>query len=174
MEPVAGRSNQNTDISYISSRKGAPILVHENRQYRKFKKYKSNGNLLWRCLIKSCKGFLTIDGNEDIIKMTEHTCEPMNSAQAEVKKAIDELRQEAAATDGPIPTLYKSKINKLLDKGLNLVADCPDYKNIKSSLYNKRNRICGVRRLCAKTAGDVQVSTLNFQSRSNFNDCYNL
>lgn len=73
---------------------------------------------------------------------------------------MDELRQEAAATDGPIPTLYKSKINKLLDEGLNLVADCPNYKNIKSSLYNIRNRACGVSRLNAKTAGEVQVSNL--------------
>lgn len=159
MEPVAGRSNQNTAISYIFSRKGAPILLYEKRQFRKSKTYKNNSNILWRCLIKSCRGFLTSDRNEDIIKITEHNCEPMNSAQTEVKKVVHELRQEAAATDGPISTLYKTKINKLLDQGLNLVAEIPNYKNIKSSLYNKRNRTYGVRRLCAKTAGDVQVST---------------
>lgn len=162
MEPVAGRSNQNTAVSYTSSIRGAPILIYENRQYRKFKKYKSNDNMLWRCVISSCRGFLTVNSNEDIIKMTEHICEPMNSVQIEIKKIIHELRQTAAATDVPIPTLYKGKMNELLDQGLNLVAECPDYKSIKSGFYKNRNKTYGVRRLCAKTAEGVQVRSYNF------------
>lgn len=50
MEPVAGRSDKNSNISYISSRKGAPLLIHSDRQYRKFKTYKNNANVLWRCI----------------------------------------------------------------------------------------------------------------------------
>lgn len=46
----------------------------------------------------------------------------MSSAEIDkIKKTLSELQQEAAVTDAPLPTLYKSKVNYLFDKGSTLL-----------------------------------------------------
>lgn len=71
---------------------------------------------------------------------------------------MDDIHQESMSTLDPLPEVYKRKLNNLLDQGINLTQDIPEFKNVKSTLYNKRNKSLGVKRLFGKSPTDVQVS----------------
>lgn len=77
---------------------------------------------------------------------------------------MDDLNKEVISSNEPIPTLYKSKVDEVLDKGLDMVVNIPNFHEIKTGLYNKRNRFHGVERLFAKTPKDVQVGFFNYLS----------
>lgn len=159
MEFVPDPTRESPSISYVSSARGNKILIYNDRQYSKSKEYK-NGSVLWRCLKRSCKGYLTVTSNERIHKQTVHSCSPCGP-EVEVRKALDECRHIAATTCTPIPTLYKNTISKLESKGLNLVTNLPSYKRLKSGLYQHRNRARGVR----------QVSDMVLSTKSQFLCC---
>lgn len=155
MEPMAGPSSRNFNpyINYVLGRKGTQVLVYNNKQYSKHKIYK-NGNALWRCIKKGCNGLLTLSSMEEVVKIKEHKC-ASNVLETQIKEAMHELQQQVVST---IPTIYKQKLNDTLDRGLNLVCTDIKFKNVKSGLYNKRNKSLGVNRLFAKSPIDVQVS----------------
>lgn len=136
-----------------------PKEAHRNKPYSKHKIYKNN-NTSWRCIKKRCSGFLTLNTMEEIIKIKEHQC-ASNVSEIQIKEAMHELNQQVVSTMEPIPTIYKQKLNETLDRGLNLVStDMPQFKNVKSGLYIRRNKSLGVNRLFAKSLMDVQVSNV--------------
>ncbi|PZC87277.1 hypothetical protein B5X24_HaOG201513 [Helicoverpa armigera] len=161
MDPLAGPSSRNVkpSINYVLGRKGTQVLVYNNKQYSKHKIYK-NGNALWRCIKKGCNGLLTLSSMEEIVKIKEHKC-ASNVLDNQIKEAMYVLEQQVVSTMDPIPTIYKQKLNDTMDRGLNLVSDMPQFKNVKSGLYNKRNKSLGVNRLFAKSPIDVQVSRVD-------------
>ncbi|XP_026730338.1 uncharacterized protein LOC113495674 [Trichoplusia ni] len=155
MEPIAGTSNKSELIKYVKSRKGKRVLLYKNKTHRLIKMYK-NGNTLWRCTIQACGAVLTLSKYEDVLKNNEHFC-TQNKVTQFVQEVVDDIHQEAMSTLDPLPEVYKRKLNNLLDQGINLTQDIPEFKNVKTTLYNKRNKSLGVKRLFGKSPTDVQV-----------------
>lgn len=111
---------------------------------------------MWRCINKSCTGYITTNINQKLIRQTIHDCRPKIT---ETKLIKNQLSDEAIASDQPIPEIYKKTIVDLKNKGLDIVCELPNFNSVKSTMYRDRNKAHGVDRLFTNSPGDVQVST---------------
>lgn len=114
MEPIAGPSNRNSIIKYVQSRRGKKVLLYDNHTYRQTKVLK-NGNSLWRCTIKTCGVYLTLNRYEDVLKKAEHSCQ-QNEASHFIREIVDDIHQNAVSTLDPLLGVYKRKLNDFLDQ----------------------------------------------------------
>lgn len=71
---------------------------------------------------------------------------------------IYELKEKVSAPQCPnVPAIYNSVLATLRDAETDLSADFPDFKNIKSTLYQHRNAAANVEKMNFKHVADVTV-----------------
>lgn len=143
-------------IRYVDSQRGRKLLLYNGFQFHK-KQQNKDGSIMWRCIkAPACFGSVKVL-NEDVLKESPHKCEPSEIKNV-VKEAIHNLKDKVKSVKcEPIPTLYQETLLSLHDKGLNLVTKLPDFKNIKTGLYNARNKSHGVKKTMFKTGAEVEI-----------------
>lgn len=97
-----------------------------------------------------------------ILKQKQHICDP-DVLKNEVLKEMCDLRETVVTSDEPVPRLYDKKIIDLKNRGINLVANLPNYDNVKHFLYGARNKALGISKTTYKEIGEVEVP-LKFHS----------
>lgn len=146
----------NGDLRYVDSQRGRKLLLYKGFQFHK-KQQNKDGSVMWRCIkAPACFGNIRVI-NEEVIKESSHRCEPSEIKNV-VKVALNNLKNKVKSVQcEPIPTLYQETLTSLHEQGLNLVTELPNFKNIKTGLYNTRNKTHGVSKTTFKTGAEVEV-----------------
>ena len=87
-----------------TEREAQSLLVNSN--HYTFNKRGRNGNSYWRCVDRSCAGCATLDSNGVVVSENNNHNHTPNLLQAEVSKAVDQLKDQAAATAAPMASVY--------------------------------------------------------------------
>ncbi|KAJ8710243.1 hypothetical protein PYW07_009609 [Mythimna separata] len=162
VEPVPSTSQHNNvdktqELCFVTSERGGEILLNDGYQYYK-KRNNKNGSSRWNCKHKSkCRGTITIKGNI-IVNKVNHTnnCEP-DHAGIELKKETNKWKVESKEGALPLQTIYNEGVNRLKDRGINLLTRIPDFNNVKHGLYNSRRKEFGICNIRPKTVNDFEV-----------------
>ncbi|KAH9638552.1 hypothetical protein HF086_000953 [Spodoptera exigua] len=75
----------------------------------------------------------------------------------EIKKEISTWKVESGQGVLPLQTIYNEGVNRLKDRGLNLLTRIPNFNNVKHGLYNSRRKEFGIDNIKPKTVTDVKV-----------------
>ena len=77
------------------------------------------------------------------MEKTEHSCIP-DIAQVDINRKMETCRKRVREeTSIPVNKIFEEEILGLHEKGCDLVANIPKYKNVQSALCRKRRRILG-------------------------------
>ncbi|XP_053618109.1 uncharacterized protein LOC128679717 [Plodia interpunctella] len=150
-------SNNSGGEFTIIQRNGGAVLLRAGYQYTKKITFKS-GCITWRCVNwrKKCPAYINIKEN-NIIKEKSHQCKP-----DEIKNVVDqklhECREKVLSSNfSPIPNIYNNFMSEFENAGLDLLKKLPSFGNIKSSLYNARNKKAGVTKIQCNLPEEVIV-----------------
>lgn len=150
------QNNCDGDLRYVDSQRGRKLLLYNGFQFHK-KQQNKDGSIMWRCIkAPACYGSVRVL-NEVVLRGSSHSCQPSEINNA-VKEALHNLKDRVKSGQcEPMPTLYQETLLSLHEQGLNLVTRLPDFKNIKTGLYNTRNKSHGVKKTTFKTGTEVEV-----------------
>lgn len=108
--------------------------------------------------------------DNDVIKKKDHQCE-MDTAKNILLKEKNALKRKAVDTDIPIPKIYKRAKIGMTEQGLNFVTEIPRFSNLKSGLYNARNKAVGTKKTVFKNLKEVEVPKKFYDlTLSDYND----
>ncbi|XP_060809619.1 uncharacterized protein LOC132903950 [Amyelois transitella] len=148
-------------VEYITTRRGGVSILHEGRRYHRKKIYK-NGDSFYKCYVKNgCRGNLTINARNEIIKITkEHDadCEADIGKNLILKK-MDDLKQRSSCNFISIQKQYEDVVKGLKNDGFQFINKIPQFNNIKTGLYNERNKVLGVAKSRFNNCHDFIVPT---------------
>lgn len=158
--PSTSRHNnidKTQELCFVTSKRGGEILLNDGYQYYK-KKDNKNGSSRWNCKYKSkCRGTITIKGNTIMNKVSHSKNCVRDHAGNEIKKEISTWKVESGQGVLPLQTIYNEGVNRLKDRGLNLLTRIPNFNNVKHGLYNSRRKEFGIDNIKPKTVTDVKV-----------------
>lgn len=79
-------------------------------------------------------------------------------AKNEIDIRINNCKEEIIANPSvPIPSIFESTIKAIQDDTLDMVAATPDFRKVKSTLYNCRNKAAGSSKMFFKNYEEVEV-----------------
>lgn len=112
---------------------------------RNYEKY-VNGNGFWQCYNKKgCGGNITLTKDNDLLKEKAHDIDGLpNPSKNMINKRMDTLKTKISNNLDPIQKQFEEMICELQYEGVHFTADLPEFKNIKSGLYNARHSKIGV------------------------------
>ncbi|XP_022831335.1 uncharacterized protein LOC111359874 [Spodoptera litura] len=148
--------NRDNDLRYVESQRGRKLLLYNGFQFHK--KYDNkDGSVMWRCTkAPACFGSVRVL-NEAVQKENPHSCDRSEITNV-VKEALHNLKDRVKSLQGePISTVYQETLLSLHERGLNLVTNLPEFKNIKTGLYNARNKSHGVKKTTFKNGAEVEI-----------------
>lgn len=138
-------TSQNNEFTFVTSKRGTQVLLHEGYQYNK-KRDNKKGTSVWRCATRLCHGIIITLDNQ-ILKQLPHDMCLVNFASNEIRKKVDICKKQASCLEGdPIPSLYKKTLTLVKDSGIDIIQKFPSFTSMKTSLYNARNKEHGVKR----------------------------
>lgn len=139
-EPDKIYSSSMSALTFVESKRGVPIILHNGYEHS-IKRVNKNKSTSWRCVNRNCHGGMLTDVENQIIKLINHDeCTPSESKNI-VKQELFRCKKEAASSQGKsIPSIYSESLVKLNKQGINLVRPIPKLSQVKSGLYNARNR----------------------------------
>lgn len=147
-----------TLFEFIPTKRKGIKLLYDGRQYHNRKKY-VNGNGFWQCYNKKgCGGNITLTKENDLLKEKAHDidCLP-NPSKNMIIKRMDTLKTKISNNLDPIQKQFEEMICELQDEGVHFTADLPEFKNIKSGLYNARHSKMGVSKLHFQSPQEVTI-----------------
>ena len=89
-----------------------------------------------------CAGCATLDSNDVVVSENNNHSHAPNPLQVEVSKAVDKLKDQAAATAAPMASVYRDTVVEILqDPNAAAVAPLlPTLHSLQSALYRKRRK----------------------------------
>ena len=126
---------------FTKTERGARSL-HVNGYHYTLNKRGRNGNTYWRCVDRRCAGRATLDSNDVVVSENNNHSHAPNPLQVEVSKAVDKLKDQAAATAAPMASVYRDTLVEILqDPNAAAVAPLlPTLHSLQSALYRKRRK----------------------------------
>ncbi|KAF9406388.1 hypothetical protein HW555_013210, partial [Spodoptera exigua] len=147
--------NQHRNISYEIKDQ---ILLRNDYEYL-HKRTNKDGSDLWRCRKKNmCNATVKILNQSIVHESNNHTHPPKNiselTIESEMKLCLKNIQQNVTA---PVSTIFEESIDRIKDKGLDLVTTIPLFENRKKTLYKKRNLALGAKKIEFKKAVDIDI-----------------
>lgn len=135
-------------VKFITTRRGGVLLLHDGRRFHRRKIYK-DGSSFWLCYTKrECKGSIKLSIKNEILKTNGHDNDCCKDENKNVfLEKMDKLKQVTSSNFEPIEKQYNNMVCEMKDDGFHLLYDIPSFKNIKTGLYNERNKIVGAPKL---------------------------
>ena len=134
MEDTAGRPSTNsTDIKFIPSNKGQPLLVFNHYIYKCNKK--TPKKKYWICVVSGCSMYIHTDINNNYITggQSEHA-HPSNPEHIQVKQTREQIKQRVINEQTPIGQIYDEETSKSVMNSV-AVAIFPTAHEICKLLY---------------------------------------
>ncbi|KAH9631290.1 hypothetical protein HF086_003726 [Spodoptera exigua] len=134
------------------------ILLRNDYEYL-HKRTNKDGSDLWRCRKKNmCNATVKILNQSIVHESNNHTHPPKNiselTIESEMKLCLKNIQQNVTA---PVSTIFEESIDRIKDKGLDLVTTIPLFENRKKTLYKKRNLALGAKKIEFKKAVDIDI-----------------
>ncbi|XP_049886598.1 uncharacterized protein LOC126381107 [Pectinophora gossypiella] len=158
MDPQEPSTSYNrAAFEIISSQRGKPLLLRAGYRYD-IKRKNKNKSTVWRCVKREiCQAILIITCANSIKREDNHNCQPdttKNECDIEMDGCQKKIINDVAL---PIPAIFRETIGSLKDKGLDLIKNLPEFKNIKNKFYRKRNKSLGVDKVWFKNVSKVSI-----------------
>ncbi|KAF9424325.1 hypothetical protein HW555_000464 [Spodoptera exigua] len=154
-----------TGKEYISSERGRPILLRggkiDNRTLSFFGHTQGKlASKLDLSSLSSARGGAGRGVDKGVwcrIKEESFNNCVRDHAGNEIKKEISTWKVESGQGVLPLQTIYNEGVNRLKDRGLNLLTRIPNFNNVTHGLYNSRRKEFGIDNIKPKTVTDVKV-----------------
>lgn len=146
-----------TKIEFISTKRGGVAALYGGRKYHRKKLYVS-GDTFWYCDKKHCKGNFTLNNKNVKTKENPHNILCVaNTTKTEFLKNMDKLKDRVSTNFDSVKKQYEDMKSHMDDTGVTLLKDLPAFENVKSALYNGRNKVLGAPKLRCKLPSEVVV-----------------
>lgn len=148
------------ELEFISTKRGGRSLLNNGRRYHR-KKFYANGGTFWLCFNNSslgCKGSVSLNDRNEVVKTKIHidTCKEDFSAN-KILKELDTLKSTCSHNFESIQKQYENMVFSLEDEGIDFLQAIPGFENVKTGLYNERNRVLGAPKLRFKSCKEVII-----------------
>ncbi|KAF9420486.1 hypothetical protein HW555_003236, partial [Spodoptera exigua] len=160
--------NQHRNISYEIKDQ---ILLRNDYEYL-HKRTNKDGSDLWRCRKKNmCNATVKILNQSIVHESNNHTHPPKNiselTIESEMKLCLKNIQQNVTA---PVSTIFEESIDRIKDKGLDLVTTIPLFENRKKTLYKKRNLALGAKKIEFKKALYTMHADIGIMAKNTTNN----
>ncbi|XP_061722098.1 uncharacterized protein LOC133528658 [Cydia pomonella] len=142
----------------ILQRGRGEVLLSDGYQYHRKKIYKNAEYWCVKTKSTKCVGSVTIK-ERTILKEVAHSSWCLKDvAKNEIDIRLSNCKKEIAASpEIPVPTIFENIVAGIEDDGLDLVGNIPQFQNIKSAMYNHRNKVAGTRKMFFNNLQELEV-----------------
>lgn len=119
---------------FALSQRNKPILFHDGKLYNLVKIEIQNRR--FRCYNRTCRGFLVINENNEILESRTHTCQTEPS-WAESRIILAQIKERSVTTAEPFSNIYTTITSRHTPDAL---AHLPPYDSIRDSANKLRNK----------------------------------
>lgn len=126
-----------SDFTFIDSERNGKLLLCEGYKFTLHRK-NSDGTSSWRCSKrKICSAAIKLSDSNTLIAKTNHRC-AANTAKNEFLCTLQQVKDSVKHNFQPIQQIYEDGIVPLIQRGINIIEEIPDFSRIKPTLYRWR------------------------------------
>lgn len=124
-------------LEFLKSQRNADLLIYDNFIYNKDTTSSNNGTTRWRCRVRSCKGAIFTNANNELSGVAIDHNHQQSAITAEKIRIINGIKKRAIETTERSHDILAREIVTLNDD--ELIIEMPTVKSLKQTIRRARN-----------------------------------